>query len=85
MKNNTMKKLKYLFSLLAIAFFNVMMFAADDWEGDDDCPSCPPNPGNHDGAMRNVPIDMYVVLLGIVAIMMIVYFVRLQQNKNRLA
>lgn len=66
------KKIKYIYATLLIFLFNVFVFAADDWEGGgEDNPPTPEGPG-----APASPIDMYIPMLIILAVIFIVFYIR---------
>jgi hypothetical protein len=63
------KKIKYIYATVLILLFNVFAFA--QMEGDPDMPT----PGEGDGSPAS-PIDMYIPLLIVLAVLFIVWYVR---------
>lgn len=67
-----MGKSKKLFGLLAL-LFSFLGFAQPP------CPTCTPGNGGVGGTTpgaQSVPVDMYIFILGIAAILLIAYFAR---------
>lgn len=69
------KKIKYIYATVLIFLFNAFVFA--QWEGD---PGDPPPPEG-DGRPAS-PIDMYIPLLIILAIVFIVFYIRKRRINN---
>lgn len=66
------KKIKYIYTTILIFLFNLSLFAGFD-DGGGDVPPNPPGPG--DGAPAS-PIDMYIPMLIILAVIFIVFYIR---------
>lgn len=64
------KKIKYIYATILILLFNVFVFA--QWEGGG---GDPPPPTEGDGRPAS-PIDMYIPLLIVLAVLFIVWYVR---------
>ena len=71
-------KIKYFYVTVLTFLFNLPLFAGFD-DGGGDIPDQPPGPG--DGAPAS-PIDMYIPLLIIAAVLFTVWYVRRQKLRN---
>ncbi len=69
--------IKYIYATVLTFLFNVLIFAADDWEGGGD----PPPPTEGDGTLAS-PIDMYIPVLILAAVVFAIWYVRRNRLKN---
>lgn len=74
-----MKKIKYIVLLLLCSFAFQNLSA--QWEGEDEC--CPPPPEGV--GSRATPIDMYIILLGIVAVFLIIRYAKINSKNKKIA